>query len=179
MNLPTTEPPLPSPDSITVTTEFGVLEETGNVTVISASGPLPSYHNNDDDEEEGEEEEEDEEDDEEEAEAEDSNAEMIEDLHDDMHALSLEQHMALLQHSMQHTSATATPQQHSLHILQHQDVNDTGEEADIDTDEVDADAESAFIDEFMQEEEGEMTPTPAAAASTITATSTTAMTTGN
>lgn len=35
--------PLSSPDSITVTTEFGVLEETGNVTIISASGATHPY----------------------------------------------------------------------------------------------------------------------------------------
>jgi hypothetical protein len=32
------EPPLASPDSITVTTEFGVLQETGNLTVITSGG---------------------------------------------------------------------------------------------------------------------------------------------
>lgn len=43
--------PLASPDSITVTTEFGVLEETGNVTIISAGGATHPYdHQNDDDE---------------------------------------------------------------------------------------------------------------------------------
>ncbi|KAF1931411.1 uncharacterized protein M421DRAFT_418045 [Didymella exigua CBS 183.55] len=35
--------PLSSPDSITVTTEFGVLEETGNVTIISAGGTAHPY----------------------------------------------------------------------------------------------------------------------------------------
>lgn len=35
--------PLSSPDSITVTTEFGVLEETGNVTIISAGGATHPY----------------------------------------------------------------------------------------------------------------------------------------
>jgi hypothetical protein len=34
----TLELPLASPDSITVTTEFGVLQETGNLTVITAGG---------------------------------------------------------------------------------------------------------------------------------------------
>ncbi|KAF9700312.1 hypothetical protein EKO04_001608 [Ascochyta lentis] len=44
--------PLSSPDSITVTTEFGVQEETGNVTIISAGGATHPYdtHNDDDDE---------------------------------------------------------------------------------------------------------------------------------
>ena len=52
------EQPLPSPDSITVTTEFGVLEETGNVTIISAGPHLHAYDDaaEDDDEEEEEEE---------------------------------------------------------------------------------------------------------------------------
>lgn len=46
------DPPLASPDSITVTTEFGVLEETGNVTIISAGGaahPYDEADENDDD----------------------------------------------------------------------------------------------------------------------------------
>lgn len=36
------ELPVPSPDSITVTTEFGVSEEPSNITTITA-GPTPSY----------------------------------------------------------------------------------------------------------------------------------------
>ncbi|KAF1347444.1 hypothetical protein EJ07DRAFT_185208 [Lizonia empirigonia] len=45
--------PLASPDSITVTTEFGVLEETGNVTIISAGGATHPYdHQNDADDDE-------------------------------------------------------------------------------------------------------------------------------
>lgn len=40
--------PLSSPDSITVTTEFGVLEETGNVTIISAGGAAHLYDEADD-----------------------------------------------------------------------------------------------------------------------------------
>ncbi|KAJ4330836.1 hypothetical protein N0V87_009646 [Didymella glomerata] len=39
--------PLSSPDSITVTTEFGVLEETGNVTIISAGGAAHPYDDED------------------------------------------------------------------------------------------------------------------------------------
>lgn len=39
--------PLSSPDSITVTTEFGVLEETGNVTIISAGGATHPYDDGD------------------------------------------------------------------------------------------------------------------------------------
>ena len=45
--------PIPSPDSITVTTEFGVMEEPVNLTTISASGPSPyhaSYDHSDDEE---------------------------------------------------------------------------------------------------------------------------------
>jgi hypothetical protein len=41
--------PLSSPDSITVTTEFGVLEETGNVTIISAGGVAHPYDSMDGD----------------------------------------------------------------------------------------------------------------------------------
>ena len=51
------EQPLPSPDSITVTTEFGVLEETGNVTIISAGPHLHAYDDAAEDDEEEEEEE--------------------------------------------------------------------------------------------------------------------------
>lgn len=36
------DPVVPSPDSITVTTVFGVHEEPNNVTVISASAPAPA-----------------------------------------------------------------------------------------------------------------------------------------
>ncbi|KAF2874480.1 hypothetical protein BDV95DRAFT_487868 [Massariosphaeria phaeospora] len=36
------ELPVPSPDSITVTTEFGVSEEPNNLTVVTASGPPPA-----------------------------------------------------------------------------------------------------------------------------------------
>lgn len=46
-----TDLPLSSPDSITVTTEFGVLEETGNVTIISAGGATHPYDDADEDEE--------------------------------------------------------------------------------------------------------------------------------
>jgi hypothetical protein len=53
------ELPLPSPDSITVTTEFGVLEETGNVTTISAGPYLHAYDDAAEDDEEEEHEEED------------------------------------------------------------------------------------------------------------------------
>ncbi|KAF2130568.1 hypothetical protein P153DRAFT_288937 [Dothidotthia symphoricarpi CBS 119687] len=154
-----TELPLSSPDSITVTTEFGVLEETGNVTIISAAGLPPSYHDNDDNDEEEEEQEE-----------EESNAEMIEDLHDDMHAMTLEQHMALVHLSMQTSTTVIT--QHPPPAPQHEDTNDTGEEADVDTDEVDADAESAFIEEFMAEDPDEaddtLTPTPTPTTTMVT-----------
>lgn len=47
-----TDLPLSSPDSITVTTEFGVLEETGNVTIISAGGATHPYDTQNEDDEE-------------------------------------------------------------------------------------------------------------------------------
>ncbi|KAH8730794.1 hypothetical protein GQ44DRAFT_767965 [Phaeosphaeriaceae sp. PMI808] len=90
--------PIASPDSITVTTVFGVVEESGNTTVISAT-LIPSSG----------------------------------------------------------TGAIDTMQDAS-----EDETNDTGEEADIDTDGLDADAESAFIEEFMDGIEdggGVLTPT--------------------
>jgi hypothetical protein len=49
------ELPAPSPDSITVTTEFGVLEETGNITTITA-GPAPVVIQTEDIDQDGQEE---------------------------------------------------------------------------------------------------------------------------
>jgi hypothetical protein len=109
-----------SPDSITVTTEFGVVEETGNMTIISASGPSPHHHafdNTDTDEE--------------------NNVEMTEDLHDDMHGLHHDLPPAYLPpHTL--ASSLATLNMEVGHV--EETLNDTGEEADVDTDDFEVDA---------------------------------------
>ncbi|KAH7396735.1 hypothetical protein DE146DRAFT_613910 [Phaeosphaeria sp. MPI-PUGE-AT-0046c] len=105
--------PLASPDSITVTTEFGVVEESGTVTIISSSGPSPHHQAFDNDTED------------------ESTVEMTEDLNDE------------------------------LGIEHMQDVSDN-------EDDFDADAESSFIEEFIDDEMGAdggvLTPTATAAA---------------
>ncbi|KAH7384472.1 hypothetical protein BKA66DRAFT_416562 [Pyrenochaeta sp. MPI-SDFR-AT-0127] len=135
--------PFPSPDSITVTTEFGVVAEPANMTTISAAGPSPYHHAYDhsDDEE--------------------NNVEMTEDLHENMATLQYD--LAHLQLPM-HTAAMTpqlTPDIEAEHVLEEEDVDDTGEEADIDTDDFDADAESAIIEEFIDDGlgDGVLTPT--------------------
>jgi hypothetical protein len=129
--------PLASPDSITVTTEFGVVEESGTVTVISASGPSPHHqvfdNENDNDTED------------------ESNVEMTEDLHHDMPELQASLSALVQQQNTQ-----------ELEVGTMQDVSD--DEADVDTDgfeaDADADAESAFIEEFLDDEnENEMSGT--------------------
>jgi hypothetical protein len=104
--------PLASPDSITVTTEFGVVEESGTVTIISASGPSPHHQLFDNDTEE------------------ENNVEMTEDLNDDLP--ELQGSLAQLQ----------LPTVTEVSVEHMQDVSDdeAGEEADIDTDGFDADA---------------------------------------
>lgn len=131
------ELPLPSPDAITVTTEFGVMEEPANVTTISIVGPAPFPHAYDH------------------FETEDNNVEMTEDLHEDLQ--TLQQGLA----HMHLPTGTSLPP-----LTTEDDVNDTGEEADIDTDDFDADAESAFIEEFIDEglADGVLTPTMTLAA---------------
>lgn len=106
--------PLASPDSITVTTEFGVVEESGTVTIISSSGPSPHHQAFDNDTED------------------ESNVEMTEDLNDELGV----EHM--------------------------QDVSDT------ENNDFDDDAESSFIEEFIDDDMGVdggmLTPTATAAA---------------
>lgn len=125
--------PLASPDSITVTTEFGVVEESGTVTVISASGPSPHHQVFDNDTEE------------------ENNVEMTEDLNHDIPELQIS--LSPLQLS---THSSVEPE-----IEHMQDVSD--DEADVDTDGFDPDAESAFIEEFINDGGGGMlTPTATA-----------------
>lgn len=119
--------PLASPDSITVTTEFGVVEESGTVTIISASGPSPHHQVFDNDTED------------------ENNVEMTEDLNHDMPELQIS--LSALQ-LLPHTS-TVEPEVETM-----QDASD--DEAD------DEDAESAFIEEFMDDDlegGGMLTPT--------------------
>lgn len=141
------DPPIPSPDSITVTTEFGVVEEPANITTVSVAAPSPYHHAYDSHLEE------------------ENNVEMTEDLHEDLQTLQQNlEHMQLQAHT---TMTPLLPLLHPTmevpagHNQDEDDVNDTGEEADIDTDDVDADAESAFIEEFIDEAQadGLLTPT--------------------
>jgi hypothetical protein len=127
--------PLASPDSITVTTEFGVVEESGTVTVISAGGPSLHHQVFDNDTED------------------ESNVEMTEDLNSEMPELQ-----ASLSHLHHHQHTTMHPVEESG-IETMQDVSD--DEEDVDTDSFDADAESAFIEEFL-EEGAVLTPTVSA-----------------
>jgi hypothetical protein len=138
-----TDFPLASPDSITVTTEFGVVEESGTVTIISASGPSPHHQLFDNDTED------------------ENNVEMTEDLNHEMPALQ-----ASL--SQLHLPASQPPQHHNeLDVETMQDVSE--DEADIDTDSFDADAESAFIEEFLDHDENEANGNGAVLTPTATA----------
>jgi hypothetical protein len=145
------EPPLASPDSITVTTEFGVVEETGNVIVISASGPSPHHYAFDtvDTDEE-------------------NNVEMTEDLNDDMPALN---HDLSEVYIPPHTPAAPVLAMPDVEVGHNEEgLNDTGEEADVDTDDFEIDAEGAIIEEFMDDDDdddvggGLLTPTATATA---------------
>jgi hypothetical protein len=132
--------PLASPDSITVTTEFGVMEESGTVTVISASGPSPHHQAYDDDTED------------------DNNVEMTEDLNHDIPELQI---------SLSPLQLTAQASVVDPEIEHMQDASD--DEADVDTDgfdaDADVDAESAFIEEFIYDE-GHYVLTPTGIANT-------------
>jgi hypothetical protein len=152
------ELPLASPDSITVTTEFGVVEESGNVTIISASGPSPHHAAFDQDTEE------------------ENTVEMTEDV--DLDLPELHASLSPLQTSTTTISAqaqTTTEDDAEMQLMTDasgdedeadDDTNDTSEEADIDTDGFDADAESAVLEEFLEGDElggGVLTPTATAA----------------
>ncbi|EUC43738.1 hypothetical protein COCMIDRAFT_100042 [Bipolaris oryzae ATCC 44560] len=153
--------PIPSPDSITVTTVFGVTEEPAHFTSITASGPSPFYtaYDHSDDEE--------------------NNVEMTEHLHENIEAL---QHELSQMHLPPNTYANGM-NTHVMHMPvelepQHvhaaegleevEELNDAGEEADIDTDDLDAGTESTFVDEFDDDDDtmggGVLTPTPTVAA---------------
>lgn len=134
--------PLASPDSITVTTEFGVVEESGTVTIISASGPSPHHQVFDNDTED------------------ENNVEMTEDLNDDLPELQL----SLAQLHLP-TNAMSSVEHMQDASDDDDDDDEAGDEADIDTDGFDADAESAFIEEFIDDDDGAvLTPTATATA---------------
>jgi len=119
------QPSVLTPDSITVTTVFGVQEEPSNVTIISGPSTVPAL----------------------------SPVPVPADL-------VLENHDPVQAQSSGHTSHDLAAQQDLLMDI-HTDhfMSDTGDDADIDTDDVDA--ESAVIDEFI--DEGVLTPTTTAA----------------
>ena len=131
------ELPIPSPDSITVTTEFGVIQEPANIITVTASGPSPfhSAYDQSDDE---------------------NNVEMTEHLYEDI---------GELQQSLNNMHMLIPPSTHVQgmfahildlpvevepeHVHDEEDdieVSDTGEEADIDTDDLDTGAESVGED---------------------------------
>ena len=133
------ELPVPSPDSITVTTEFGVSEEPNNVTVITAVGPPPAAH-------EGE----------------------VEEIENLAHVVVEELGMVQMQlpHSLlasvgMMNSSTEIDTEGDTEIDTEDDtddmLDDDGDDADIDTD--DFDAESTIIDQFI--DDGALTPTTA------------------
>jgi hypothetical protein len=124
--------PLASPDSITVTTSFGVVEESANVTVISASGPSPHHQVFDTDTED------------------ENNVEMTEDLHEDLP--ELQPSLSPLTH------ATEVDVQVDVSIETMQDVSDN--EADVDTDaDVESAVLDEFIDDVDDAEHAMLTPT--------------------
>ena len=159
--------PVSSPDSITVTTEFGVHEETGNVTVISAAGASHPYNEADGDEYEedhsfhpdefhGEED------------GPESYVVMTEDTSavgsssDWVAAVALQhqqQQAAWLLHAVGANSMVGLVAQHQEGggiASSEEDEHDEGEEADVDTDEVDHSADDEIAD-------GAVTPTGAVA----------------
>jgi len=134
--------PIPSPDSITVTTEFGVHEEPANLTTITSSGPSSfhtAYDHSEDD---------------------DNNVEMTEHLQENIETLHQElAYMHLSSNIYVHGMSTYGPhlpvntaseqvQGEEEEEEEAEHVHDTGEEADVDTDGFDAGAETTFVDEF-------------------------------
>jgi hypothetical protein len=135
---PRHELPIPSPDSITVTTEFGVYQEPANVTMVSASGPSGWYYQSD----------------------EGNEVEMTEHLLVEVEQELAQMHIPVSTHvqGMFAHILDLPVEVEPEHVLDEEDeiedelVNDTGEEADIDTDDLDIGAESALDD-------GVLTPT--------------------
>ncbi|KAL6712245.1 hypothetical protein ACN47E_000122 [Coniothyrium glycines] len=121
--------PFPSPDSIHVLTEFGVVEELAiqNTTIVTAGGPSPWHFEQSEDEE--------------------MNAEMTEDVdeHGELPELATTEQLS---HVMLAGGQPAPPEH-----MSEGDSNDAGEEADIDTDDFDA------PEEFEDAGDGILTPT--------------------
>jgi len=144
--------PIPSPDSITVTTEFGVHEEPANLTTVTSFGPSSfhtAYDHSEDDE---------------------NTVEMTEHLQEDMETLHQDlAHMhlspSLHEHGLDtygpHLPVNAAPDQvQGGEGEEAEHVHDTGEEADIDTDGFDAGAETTTVDEFGDDVVGSGVLTP-------------------
>jgi hypothetical protein len=123
------ELPAPSPDSITVTTEFGVSEEPSNITTISAAGPPPSY----------------------------SLADLANDAPEHVEELLPAEHN-LVAHPLLPTDTTPPPITLHVSMAVHTEdlADDEADELDFDDDD-DMDAESALIDAFI--DDGPLTPT--------------------
>jgi hypothetical protein len=147
---PRNESLIACPDSITVTTEFGVIQEPANVTTVSAAGPssLWSQHVYEQFDEGNE-------------------VEMTEHLLEDIELELAQMHMHIpasthVQGMFAHILDLPVEVEPE-HVLDEEDemevedelVNDTGEEADIDTDDLDVGIESAIDD-------GALTPTTVA-----------------
>jgi hypothetical protein len=158
--------PVSSPDSITVTTEFGVLEETGNVTVISAGSATHLY-----DEAENGEYEEDHSFNPDEFHEEEDGPESYVVMTEDTSAVGSSSDWVAavaLQHQQQQTAwllhavgansvvGLLVQQQEGDIESSEEDEHDEGEEADVDTDEVDHSADDDIAD-------GAVTPTGAVA----------------
>jgi hypothetical protein len=140
------ELPFPSPDSITVTTEFGVIAEPANITTVSAAGPSPYHHAYDQSDEE------------------ENNVEMTENLDEEEGIDILQQEMAQMQlPASTHVPVDVEAEHVQDDSLEDDHVNDTGEEADIDTDgfEVnETDVETDVLnDQLVNAAIGTMTPT--------------------
>lgn len=125
---------LPSPDSITVTTVFGVHEEPSNVIVISGPSTFSNHYAHASEE------------------AETSDFDAMDELMQGSHIVTLNE--ADLGAFL--AGGVNAPDIDSLlGIDTDSNMNDDGDDADIDTD--DFDAESAVIDEFF--DDGGLTPT--------------------
>lgn len=144
---------LPSPDAITVTTEFGVVQEPANFTMVSAAGPSAMLWQHEAegfyDEEHGEE----------------STVEMTEDVDDndteDLGVSVLPHTMANLHipHVFEAGPSADGLGAGALHAQHEDEEINTGagndaddDDADDDAEDDDAEAETAFINAFIQDE---------------------------
>ncbi len=140
------ELPFPSPDSITVTTEFGVMEEPANVTTVSAAGPSPFHHSYDHSDEE------------------ENNVEMTEDLNNDLGQSHGNSENSSAPPNTDETTTVQQPLAVEPEAEQEQSNEQADDDADestnVDADDSDADVETAFIEEFIVlHADGMSTPT--------------------